>query len=658
MKTDINTPVALGTMAVLILVFSLVSASLVQLQTINDRMLKMVDITSKKMAAADDMRDAIHLRSESLKTMQLMSDVFDRDEEHQKFISIAGKYRSARDTLSSHGLDVQESILLEELKHLSNSAHYYGKNAAKLLMSEAPAAEIDAAMKQAAGLQQKAITSIEALIALEKYHTEQAVKASHLHHSETRYHLLVLAGIALLFSLLVGRAVITHAARKNRELAYHASHDALTGLVNRREFESRVGRAIEHVCTQAATHTLLYMDLDRFKIVNDTCGHAAGDELLQQLANLFLSTVRQRDTLGRLGGDEFGILLENCPLDKALRIANELLATVDAFEFTWGENIFTLGVSIGAVPIDYSTTDLPGMMRAADSACYKAKESGRNQVQIAHMGDRRLQENHGEMQWVSRLTKALDEERFVLYFQPIVPCANHQNQDKHIEILLRMIDEDGTIIAPATFLPASKKYNLITNIDRWVISQAMEWLASDPVHSDWPVTISINLSGPSISNHEMAKFIMDTMENTGADPKRIIFEITETSAVKNITSATGFMLTLRGKGFRFSLDDFGSCLSSFTYLKKLPVDFLKINGAFVRDILSDPVDHAMVKSINELGHLLGKETIAGFVETLELAKELRKMGVNYAQGYVYAKPQPLSDFARAMGPRLVVVTSH
>jgi len=346
-----------------------------------------------------------------------------------------------------------------------------------------------------------------------------------------------------------------------------------------------------------ATHALLYLDLDQFKVINDTCGHAAGDELLQQLAHLLLSTVRRRDTLGRLGGDEFGMLLENCPLDRAVSIANELLAAIDGFQFSWDENIFTLGASIGAVPIDRSTADLASTMSAADSACYIAKESGRNQVQIAHLGDRRLQERHGEMQWVSRLTKALDEDRFVLYFQPIIPCANHQNQDKHIEILLRMIDEDGAVISPAAFLPASEKYNIITSIDRWVISHTMEWLASDPVRRGWPSTISINLSGQSICNREMLKFIMDEMENTGVDPGKIIFEVTETSAIANITSATSFMLTLRGCGFRFSLDDFGSGLYSFAYLKKLPVDFLKIDGAFVRDILSDPVDHAMVKSL-------------------------------------------------------------
>ena len=467
-----------------------------------------------------------------------------------------------------------------------------------------------------------------------------------------------MAILALLLSLLLARTVITRVTRKNLQLAYQASHDKLTGLINRHEFECRVGRAIEHARTQLVTHTLLYLDLDQFKIVNDTCGHAAGDELLQQLAHLLLSTVRQRDTLGRLGGNEFGMLFENCPLDKAVGIANELLAEIDAFQFSWDEKVFTLGASIGAVPIDRSTADLASTMSAADTACYIARESGRNQVQIAHRGDRRLQERHGEIQWLPRLTKALDEDRFALYFQPIVPCASHQSQDKYIEILLRMIDDDGAVISPATFLPASEKYNLITSIDRWVISHTMEWLVNDPACRDWPVTVAINLSGQSIGNREMLKFIMDETEKTGADPGRIVFEVTETSVISNITPATSFMLTLRGSGFRFSLDDFGSGMYSFAYLKKLPVDFLKIDGSFVRDILSDPVDHAMVKSINKLGHLLGKETIAEFVETHELAEELRKMGVNYAQGYAYAKPQPLSNFARTMGPHLVIVSSR
>ena len=658
MKNDIYTPVVLGLMVILALIFSLVFISLAQLQSINESMEKLVKVTNIKTAAANDMRDAIRLRSESLKTMQLTSDIFDRDEEHLRFTSHAGKYRVAREKLTGLGMDKYEHEIIEELQQLIRIAQPINNDAASLLMSEAPAAETDKTIKKAAEYQQKILVVLEALVAFEKTNTEQALKATKDRYSGTRQLLLALTGVALLFSLLVARTVITRASKKNQQLAYHASHDSLTGLINRHEFESRVERAIEHTRAEASTHALLYMDLDQFKVVNDTCGHAAGDELLKKLAHLFHGTVRQRDTLGRLGGDEFGMLLEDCPLDRAVEIANELLAEIEAFQFTWGKNSFTLGISIGVVPIDHSTRDLASAMSAADSACYIAKESGRSQVKIAHLGDRRLQERHGEMQWVSRLTKALDEDRFALFFQPIVPCADRHGHDKHIEILLRMIDEDGTVIAPGAFLPASEKYNIVTSIDRWVISHSMEWLANEPACRKWPVTISINLSGQSIGNPEMLRFIINEMEKTGADPERVVFEVTETAAVANIISATGFMLTLRGCGFRFSLDDFGSGLSSFTYLKKLPVDFLKIDGAFVRNILADPIDHAMVKSINELGHLLGKETIAEYVETLELAEELRRMGVNYAQGYAYAKPQPLNNLAQIMGPHLVVVSSQ
>ena len=460
-----------------------------------------------------------------------------------------------------------------------------------------------------------------------------------------------------MFSLLVARTVINHVSAKNRQLAYQASHDPLTGLINRHEFECRVERAIQNAKAQAATHTLLYLDLDQFKIVNDTCGHAAGDELLQQLSQLLLGSVRHRDTLSRLGGDEFGMLFENCPLDKAVEIANSLLKSIEEFNFTWGESSFTLGISIGVVPIDRSTSDIASAMSAADSACYIAKESGRNQVQIAHMGDRRLQERHGEMQWVSRLTRALEKDQFTLYFQPIIPCANKSRHYTYLEILVRLIDDDGTVIAPGAFLHAAEKYNMVSSIDRWVIENSMAWLAETEKSGGRPITISINISGQTIGSPDMLKFIIDTMEETGAPAEQIIFEVTETAAIENITSATSFMLTLRGCGFRFSLDDFGSGLSSFTYLKKLPVDFLKIDGAFVRDILSDPVDYAMVRSINELGQLLGKETIAEFVETTGLADELERMGVNYVQGHAFAKPRPLSNHTQHQAPRLVLVSS-
>jgi len=657
MKNNIRLLVTFGFMAVMALMCALATISLLQLQSINTSMGKLVEVTNMKTAAANDMRDAIRLRADSLKIMRLTGDLFERDEEHQRFISHAGKYRIAREKLVSLGMDKREAAINNQLQQLTNASQPYNDNASELLMSEAPEEEISLVMAQAFKLQALIFEKLEALVTLEQKKTQEALVASRRHYNGTKQLLFALTGIALLFSLLVARTVINHVSAKNRQLAYQASHDSLTGLINRHEFECRVERAIRNAKAQAATHTLLYLDLDQFKIVNDTCGHAAGDELLQQLSQLLLGAVRHRDTLGRLGGDEFGMLFENCPLDKAIEIANSLLKSIEAFNFTWGESAFTLGISIGVVPIDRSTTDLASTMSAADSACYIAKESGRNQVQIAHMGDRRLQERHGEMQWVSRLNRAIEEDQFTLYYQPIIPCANKSRHYTHLEILVRLIDDDGTVIAPGAFLAAAEKYNIVSGIDRWVIKNSMSWLAETEKSGGDPITISINLSGQTIGSPDMLKFIIDQMEETGVPAEQIIFEITETAAIANITSATSFMLTLRGCGFRFSLDDFGSGLSSFTYLKKLPVDFLKIDGTFVRDILSDPVDYAMVKSINELGQLLGKETIAEFVETTELADELERMGVNYVQGYAFAKPRPLNNHTQNQTPRLVLVSS-
>jgi len=469
--------------------------------------------------------------------------------------------------------------------------------------------------------------------------------------------LITLICIAILFCMLLLEMTLQHLSATKRQSVYRSAHDKLTGLINRYEFQTRVERAIRHAQTQSVTHALLHIDIDRFKSVNDTCGQSAGDELLQELAQLLLSSVRKRDTLSRLGGDEFGMLLENCPLDKAVQIAGNLVESIGSFHFTRFNNTFKQGISIGVVPIDRDSTDSAPAMSAADSACYLAKESGRNQVQIAHLGNRRLQVRHGQMQWLSRINAALADNRFTLYFQPIVPCASTTRHDKHVEILLRMIDDDGSIIAPGVFFPTAEKYNLAQDIDRWVVEHAMAWLAAESACSHWPIRIAINLSAQSVGNQAMVNHIIEQAGLNGIDPAQVCFEISETAVTANLTAATSFMLTLRACGFRFSLDDFGNGLSSFTYLKKMPVDYLKIDGAFVRDFMFDPVDRTMVRAINELGHLLGKQTIAKYVESLEVVDELRKMGVDHIQGYVYSQPQSLDDFAQLMGPRLVIVPS-
>ena len=650
MKDNTHLFITVGFLAVLALMFSLVSVSLFQLQAINESMENLVEITNEKTATANNMRDAIRMRGSSLKTMQLTDDIFERDEEHQRFINYGGKYRKAREQLVNLGMNDEETEIHDQLVLLTKTAQPYNERLSELLMMNASDEELEPVIKNAGALRSKMLDKLEDLVEIEQANTEEALAASRAHYSGTRQLLIALTIFALLLSVIVARAVIRHVSAKNRQLTYQASHDDLTGLINRREFEVRVERAIKIAQAQSGTHALLYLDLDQFKVVNDTCGHAAGDELLQQLSRLLLSAVRHRDTLSRLGGDEFGMLLENCPLDKAVSVASNLLKIMDGFKFTWSKNTFALGMSIGVVPIDRSTTDISTAMSAADSACYIAKESGRHRVQIAHLGDRRLQERHGEMQWVSRLTRAVENNQFELFYQPIIPSENGSSNARYIEILLRMIDDDGSIIAPAAFMPAANKYNLASNIDRWVIGNTMEWVAKNSGDENWPLVVSINISAQTIGNPSMLQFIIDKTEEAGISPGRIVFEITETSAIANIMSATSFMLTLRGCGFRFSLDDFGSGMSSFSYLKKLPVDFLKIDGAFVRDILSDPVDYAMVRSINELGQLLGKETIAESVETMDIADELRNIGIDYVQGYAYARPEPLHSFTFTSKP--------
>jgi len=423
------------------------------------------------------------------------------------------------------------------------------------------------------------------------------------------------------------------------QLSYQASHDPLTGLINRREFERRAERLFQTLRQVKGEHALCYLDLDQFKIVNDSCGHVAGDELLRQISMVLQGTVRQNDTLARLGGDEFGVLMEHCSLGNAHRAASTLLKAIQDFQFSWKGQYFRVGVSIGLVGLNEATPNLSELLKEADAACYMAKDAGRNRIHTHHPGDRELALRHGEMQWVGRIHQALDEQRFCLYAQPIVPldgCA-----DQHYELLIRMKGEGGKIIAPGEFLPAAERYDLIEHIDRWVVDSALRLLSDHPAFVEQTHFVSINLSGPSLNNEEFLDSIISQLKASGIDGNKICFEITETAAIANLNTAMKFISTLKELGCRFALDDFGSGLSSFAYLKNLPVDFLKIDGMFVKGIVDDPIDRAMVKSINDIGQVMGMETIAEFVENNEIESMLKAMGVNYAQGYGIGKPQPL-----------------
>lgn len=435
---------------------------------------------------------------------------------------------------------------------------------------------------------------------------------------------------------------ITEARQLSEQLSYQATHDALTGLVNRMEFEHRLGRVLGTVHATGTEHALAYLDLDQFKIINDTCGHIAGDKLLRQLGDLLSSKVRHRDTLARLGGDEFGVLMENCTLQNALRVANSLREAVEHYQFVSEGKRFNIGVSIGLVALSTDSGDITEVLKQADSACYAAKESGRNRIHIYNEEDEELARRQGEIQWVTQLARALEEDRFELSFQYIVPVNNKNRHGVHYEILLRLRDENGRIIMPGAFLPAAERYGLSKQIDRWVIQTTLSWLARHPEHMINELHMcSINLSGHSLGDYELLTFINHQLSESGVPPEKVCFEITETTAVGNLAMATEFINTLKDRGCNFALDDFGSGLSSFAYLKTLPVDALKIDGVFVKDIADDPIAFAMVKSINEIAHIMGKYTIAEFVESEAILEKLREIGVDYAQGYHISKPQPL-----------------
>ena len=430
---------------------------------------------------------------------------------------------------------------------------------------------------------------------------------------------------------------ITERRLMHEKLTYQATHDALTNLINRTEFERQTECLILSAATNNAAHALCFIDLDQFKVVNDTCGHAAGDALLRQVSELLKNMIRKGDTLARLGGDEFAILMEYCGLDDAHQVTLCVLEAIREFQFVWDNQRFRISASIGMVPILPTTTSFTEVLKQADTACYIAKDKGRNCIHVYQIDDQETAQCQGELQWVTRIQNALDENRFCLYAQPIESI--NKGICDHYELLVRMIDEESNLIPPGAFLSAAERYNLISQLDLWVIDHAFELLKNNPSFCKSINSCSINLSGQSITDKRFLKKIESKIHKNGIDGSKICFEITETAAISNLVLASHFISALKELGCKFALDDFGSGLSSFAYLKSLQVDYLKIDGIFVKDIINDPIDLAMVKSINELGHIVGVKTIAEFVESDEIKFLLKDIGVDYAQGYGIGKPE-------------------
>ena len=437
---------------------------------------------------------------------------------------------------------------------------------------------------------------------------------------------------------------VTEAHTLSEQLKYQAKHDALTGLVNRYEFERCLQVLLNESKKNRSTHALLYMDLDQFKVINDTCGHDAGDELLRQLGRLLNKYITENDTLARLGGDEFAVLLANCDLECANSVAHTLHRAISDYRFMWRDAGFTISVSIGVVAIEHSTETIKSLLSAADTACYSAKEEGPKHVHVYQPDDAEVVRRHNEMAWIAKISKALDEDRFELCYQTIIPInsADTREVGVHYELLLRMRDELGNVVAPASFLPAAERYKSASRIDKWVIENAFSWLSQHPQHLKKLSLCSINLSGHSVSDKDFLYFLLDHLIDSRIPPEKICFELTETATIANLNSATEFIEELRDRGCRFALDDFGTGLSSFEYLKNLPIDYVKIDGQFISDVAIDPVNYAMVQSINGIAKVMSKQTVAEFVENETTLSTLREIGVDFAQGNAIAEPKPLS----------------
>ena len=436
------------------------------------------------------------------------------------------------------------------------------------------------------------------------------------------------------------RTDITENKQLNEKISYQASHDVLTGLVNRREFERRLEQLISR-SEDGIPHSVFYLDLDEFKVVNDTCGHHAGDELLRQVPGLIKQHTRKADLVARLGGDEFGLILNACDEENAKKVANLILESISDFQFCWKNQCYKIGVSIGIVVLGDEPTNLAETLKSADSACYAAKDRGRNTVVVYNPSDYEISNRQEQMNWVSKLTRCLEQDHFVLYAQPIVPTNAPESKNISYEILIRMTDGEK-IIPPGAFLPAAERYNKITQIDRWVVAKTFSMIKGQNKFLEKTDHISINLSGVSLADTAFMEFLVEEINHSDLHNK-ICFEITETAAVTNLSAATRAINTLHDMGVRFSLDDFGSGLSSFAYLKNLQVDYLKIDGHFVKDIVTDPIDRAMVTSIHEVGSVMGKTTIAEFVENDEILSVLRDIGVDHVQGFGIGKPVPLTS---------------
>jgi diguanylate cyclase (GGDEF)-like protein len=647
-RCDVQTMTALGFgLVITILLFAIVGGHHSTSEH-NRQLSQLVRSAGLKTVLAYTMREAVRERIDSLRAMVLHTDPFERDAEKMRFFSYANKYAQARTSLLEHMHTDGELAIIDRLD----------EKAARIGLPNAGAlqAPFDATLTRDS-IEAAVQVSIDGHLMLLR-DLDQAVRTIHKTTQrliqqtgeETEEALLFesfLGFVAFLLAVITATLVVINTGARNKQLSHQASHDVLTGLLNRQAFEAALRMTLEQAEVSADSHALLYVDLDRFKLVNDSCGHAAGDLLLKDLSGVMADNLRQSDVLARLGGDEFGVLLRYTESADAERVAEKMRRTVEEFTFVCENQAFKVGASIGLVPFGQEPTTVEALLRTADACCYSAKEEGRNRTHHAAATVENMQRRSGEMRWVNRITDAIQNDRFVLYGQLIKPINKGLDDGRlALEVLLRMQDDEGLgLVPPGQFLPAAERYGIVPDIDRWVVRHSLDWLASLGRAAE-NMRISINICGPAASDPHFHRYVRDLIRQTGVPPRSLCFEITESVAIRSLANAAALVDALGDLGCQFALDDFGSGLSSFNQLRHLKVDFLKIDGSFIHNIDRDPINRAMVESINTIGKKLGKRTVAEFVENDRIKRILQEIDVDYAQGFGLHKPEPLSNIQR------------
>ena len=644
-RYDVRAITALGfTMVIGILMVSIIAGYQTTSQH-NELLSRLGRDAGLKTVYAYTMREAIRERVDSLRAMVVHTDPFDRDAEKMRFFAYAGKYVRARTSLIEKLDTDAERVIFGQLDAQAKSVRGPNTLALNALFDE----KLSAQKTQQAV--QDAIDGHMALLGIldEMVKTIHQTTQTRLQEASSDFHeevlMTTMAGMAA-FAIAIGIAafVVINAGQRNRQLSHHAAYDLLTGLLNRQAFEAALALTLEQSEFAPDSHALMFLDLDRFKVVNDTCGHRAGDALLKALSARLTTTLRHSDVLARLGGDEFGVLLRFTEARDARAVAEKIRRTIEEFAFEWEHQVFKVGASIGMVPFGGEPTAVEELLSAADACCYSAKEEGRNRVHQADSNAEAVRRRSGEMRWVTRISDAIQNDRFVLYGQMIKPLKSNLDDGRMtLEVLLRMQDDDGLgLIPPGQFLPAAERYGIVPDIDRWVVRNSLQWLAGLGRAAE-QLCININICGPAASDPQFHHYVRNLIAETGVPPSSLCFELTESTAIRSLANAAALVDALGDLGCKFALDDFGSGLSSFNQLRHLKVDFLKIDGSFIHNIDRDPINRAMVESINTIGKKLGKRTVAEFVENERIRKILEEIDVDYAQGFGLHRPEPLSS---------------